>query len=606
MRIKLASLFTAAATLILGIGAPGPAIGDDDAGQNPLPTEQRSYQKFERFSVSPIDGKRTFYTYGITATSGFVNPVPYLLNRTQKKFCPTLDAVCYTAGDDLDVLGYLPQCSASNQAPCIAGVEASKGREGWVRGESLGFTNLTPKESDFDFLAPEIASSPEKVFLDKNTQVSWVGNGLVPAGATGALKMRFPGIENAAGTDTYAIKSVYDFQVRQAKGKYADFFTNVIPYVEGALSYADTSVTVLWHAKGSPDAMWPGQRGATGDGTKFAWSEHGKLGYAAAFPQNTRFRVTLQLPNEIGGWLHGRINDPQIQLSPINDTVSRLTVEAAPAMVPVTSAWEPIYDNGAFNPLANWLSPELKQRIIEDDAAGRFGATGPMWEPRPGAMEEFKRHQKMLGDRAKGQASVWSIAAIGDAPAPSTCLGKPGIFHGLVTTDAMVYQPGVPEFKGGFLSYQVGGVHRNWKNEVIQGSYDLVLRSASARCLYGFSSAPISATISVVNDAGENIVASTLVSEKDGWLKLSARGFTFSEKTIKVRLTQAKPAVSTTIVCSKGKVQRVISAVNPTCPSGFILQNPKAVVSITCIKGNQTKVVKGPRPVCPKGFTRKK
>ena len=554
--------------ILAGFGF-GPAFGDDDHGQNPLKQEQRSYQKYERFSVSPLDGSRTFYTYGITATSGFVNPVPHLLNRTQKQFCPTLEPSCYSVGDDVDVLGYLPVCTKSDQAPCIAGVEAKQGESQWVKGESLGYVDLTPKDSDFDFLAREIIEYPERVFLDENRVVSWTGNDSIPASATGALKVRFPGVTNAAGTDTFAIKSVYDFQVRKSKGTYSDFFTNVVPYFEGELSYADTSVTVLWHAAGDPQAMWPGQRGSTGDGTRFAWSEHGRLGYAAAFNDSVRFRVVLQLPNEIGGWLHGRINDPVIELSPISRTASRLTVEAAPARVPITSGWEPIYADGKFSSFASWLSPEQRRRIIEGDAAGRFGATGPMWEPRPGAMDEFNRHLRLLGNRAKGQASVWSVAAISDAPAPSTCLGKPGVFHGLVTTDSMVYQAGIPEFRGGFLSYQVGGVHRNWKNEVITGNYDLVLRSESARCLYGFSSAPISATVSVVNNQGESFVATTVVSERNGWLKLAARGFTFSEKTIRVRLTQARQTNPVTITCVKGKQTRVVKAVRPSCPKGF-------------------------------------
>jgi hypothetical protein len=81
----------------------------------------------------------------------------------------------------------------------------------------------------------------------------------------------------------------------------------------------------------------------------------------------------------------------------------------------------------------------------------------------------------------------------------------------------------------------------------IQGSYDLVIRSETARCLYRFSNAPLSATISVTGGAERN-VATTVVSEKNGWLKLAAYGFTFSDKTIKVKITKkavkpkAKPA----------------------------------------------------------------
>jgi hypothetical protein len=85
------------------------------------------------------------------------------------------------------------------------------------------------------------------------------------------------------------------------------------------------------------------------------------------------------------------------------------------------------------------------------------------------------------------------------------------------------------------------------------GTYDLVMRSDVARCVYGFSKAPVSATIQVVGSGGEEKVATTIVSEKNGWLKLAAYGFTFSEKEIRVTLDQVKVAVPKTINLSQFK-----------------------------------------------------
>jgi hypothetical protein len=229
-------------------------------------------------------------------------------------------------------------------------------------------------------------------------------------------------------------------------------------------------------------------------------------------------------------------------------------------------------------------------------------------------MGEFTRHLSMLSDRAKGQASVWSFGSINDVPVSSTCLGRPGTFHGLVTTDSMVYQPGVPSFRDGFLNYQVGGVHRNWKGELIRGSYDLVLRSESARCLYGFSSAPISATISVLNDNGEATVATTQVSERDGWLKLTARGFSFSKKTIAVKLSQAgasttnpiqaqpRPGVTKSITCFGRNTSRIVTAVRPVCPAGFTTRAPAKTREIICVKGKTVARITAVNPRCPAGF----
>jgi hypothetical protein len=64
---------------------------------------------------------------------------------------------------------------------------------------------------------------------------------------------------------------------------------------------------------------------------------------------------------------------------------------------------------------------------------------------------------------------------------------------------------------------------------------------------------------------------------------MKAAGFTFSEKQIKVKITQEPSASATpapvapvtvakkksTITCVKGKTTKKVSAVTPKCPAGF-------------------------------------
>jgi hypothetical protein len=118
-----------------------------------------------------------------------------------------------------------------------------------------------------------------------------------------------------------------------------------------------------------------------------------------------------------------------------------------------------------------------------------------------------------------------------------------------------------------------------------KGSYDLVIKSDVARCIYGFSSAPISATISVISSDGTAQVATTLVREKDGWLTLSAKNFTFSSPTVKVSLTQASSQAS-----------KPTPAATPASPKR---------ISIVCGKGSKIKLVEGVKPVCPSGWKKK-
>jgi hypothetical protein len=112
------------------------------------------------------------------------------------------------------------------------------------------------------------------------------------------------------------------------------------------------------------------------------------------------------------------------------------------------------------------------------------------------------------------------------------------------------------------------------------------MRSDVARCVYGFSKAPINATISITSDDGTPQVATTVIGERNGWLYLQAKNFEFSAPIIKAKLTQevvveptptptatptVKPVVAkkTTITCVKGKTTKKVTAVKPKCPTGF-------------------------------------
>ena len=74
---------------------------------------------------------------------------------------------------------------------------------------------------------------------------------------------------------------------------------------------------------------------------------------------------------------------------------------------------------------------------------------------------------------------------------------------------------------------------------------------------------------------GEKKVATTVVNEKNGWLKLAAYGFTFSSPTISVKLSQGKSASvakKTTITCvnvENTKLTKKVTAASPKCPLGY-------------------------------------
>jgi hypothetical protein len=132
----------------------------------------------------------------------------------------------------------------------------------------------------------------------------------------------------------------------------------------------------------------------------------------------------------------------------------------------------------------------------------------------------------------------------------------------------------------------------------------LVLKSDVARCIYGFSKAPIKAEISITTQDGAKKVATTVVNESNGWLNLSARGFTFSSPTIQVKLTQEAPAPVPT------PTPTVVATPEPTpvevaAPAPILKPVAAKKMTITCVKGKATKKVTAVKPKCPAGYKKK-
>jgi hypothetical protein len=142
-----------------------------------------------------------------------------------------------------------------------------------------------------------------------------------------------------------------------------------------------------------------------------------------------------------------------------------------------------------------------------------------------------------------------------------------------------------------------------------QGSYNLVMRSSAARCLYKFSSAPVQAVVEVINPNGTNQIAATTLTESDGWLRLSASGFTFSSPTLKFKLTQSEVLASqsptpTPTPKPDPSVSPVSSPTPSASPSASSIQ-AESKSTIVCIKGKVTKKLTAVAPKCPTGYKKK-
>jgi hypothetical protein len=246
------------------------------------------------------------------------------------------------------------------------------------------------------------------------------------------------------------------------------------------------------------------------------------------FSEETEVQVTLRISDEITGWLKGRLTKPEISSTTVTPGVMRYQISGEPVEVPLFGGKlpksHPFFNNA--DGMTTIGSPNGIFNTLRADS--------------PTGIELVSTFADAVNDTAAATRTIWSIGTIStNAGNLSKCTEKSGEFVGLVTTNAMAFDGGVPEFENGTLKYNIAGLHYlpNGKTEAL-GTYDLAIKSDVARCLYGYGSAPMSATISVVGSDEEQKVAVTQVRERSGWLTLAASGFTYSANEVRAVITQ--------------------------------------------------------------------
>ena len=452
---------------------------------------------------------------------------------------PTEDASCSleTSGSYLYSNSVLPACANDAQMDCVEGLSFGK-----VDGE-LTKASLIRETAGQTY--PALAAPLN-----------------LPAGGTVSI-WDAPGLPNAAGTTKYAVQVNAESGMSAGSGGFHTFAlsASIIPISDRSGSAYKTAKLV---SSKRPD----GKAGI--DGWEFttgcAVTEDNYCAVTEDFAPNSKFSLSIRASNEITGWFKGRIQKPNVAIEKFSAQNNRITMAAEPVTVARLAALVTAVNTTDHG-------KEILSRSMRSGRAGMFEGetlrnTRPDMNDSLDWVEEFR---KAANDTAAGTSTLWNFATLAGGAENDPCFEDKTRVIGVVTTNATALAVGAPEFANNVLDYKVAGLHYAPDGKTLnEGTYDLIMRSDVARCLYGFTKAPISAKISVVGEGGENKVATTVVSEKNGWLKMAAYGFTFSSPTISVKLTQAKAsAKKTTITCAKGKLTKKITAVGPKCPAGY-------------------------------------
>ena len=427
----------------------------------------------------------------------------------------------------------LPVCKAANQENCVARLVIQRA------GESAVEAKFVRNVDGIKF-----GALPELGLYEASTISLWDA----------------PGAPSAGGKTTYAVnvRTRLHYDRGAAKFRTDDMTAIVMPYrvIDG--QYSLHHPYTVQNAKGTKN---PGVA-IDGIAQECVWNDAGHCGVLQNFAKGTKVHLETRISNEVGGWFKGRMARPNIAIARFSATANTITVESESVDVPR---------------LQVTVSKESAPANVETLFV-KSGVMGPLWGGWAAfadghgdfAFDYLNAFKSSAKDTAAGVSNLWSFGTV-QGGAGSPCLADTDKVLGIVTTNSTIFDGSAPAFERGSLKYRVGGLHYLPDgSSLTEGTYDLVMRSETARCLYGFSKAPISATISVVSDQGENKVATTVVNELDGWLHLAAYGFTYSSPTISVKITQAKaPAIRTTITCAKGKLTKKVTGLAPKCPAGY-------------------------------------
>lgn len=482
-----------------------------------------------------------WYEDVLRSGNGISTITAYGNNNTTFAICESLTDPKCSGMTTISAEILLPVCSGATYRYCIEGVSVGSSSE-----------SLTPGTFVRNVQGEKI---PEDM---KNN---------LPAGGTTSI-WQVKGQQHTGGNENYSVAARLRYQMNKGQLRLIGFEASVVPFREVSGPGYQLMQMKIVNFSGRDQLVHYWHVG------NCIWQEPGLCGVATRWTENSVASISMRVPNNVTGWLHGRLEDPKISVTKIDAMTNHLSVTAKPVTV----------QGSAPKVNVNEITPELMKVITRDGKEPLRKDSGYVWQMEPAYynFDWFNAWLPYTKDKADGFTDYWnfkSIAGNFSNGIEAKCLSSTERLIGLVTTNSLWYSGNPPAFTDSELNYKVAALHFNPDGvTTFKGSYDLVLDSAAARCLYGYSNAPIQASLSIISSSGENQVATTTLTENGGWLRLSAKGFTFSSPTIKVKFTQelAKPVVAApitpkllTIACKKGKVIKKVSAIKPVCPSGY-------------------------------------
>jgi hypothetical protein len=501
----------------------------------------------------------------------------------QGMVCSGVDDPACSSQQSTTFIAFLPQCATTIQEDCVEGFSAIKPDGTEVQGK---FGSFFPKQTE-----PVFKGDPDKGVPNAWQPSIWTFDGVTHKGGNEFLL--------APEVVVYAHKTsrLYEYQ---------QLMVNIYPISRVATTEKQNLYT-------NRDGKKQGGRIRT-DACPL-WLGELECATPWAFPDQYRFKVIVRTSAPMSGWVHGRLDKPDVTVESFGakksfgQTGMRVSITAGASKVPVFSIWKRFTDlptsfrkflNDLDSPQKGVLYPPAGVTNWQDVWNGegvapytRLSVEHDLDNFNSSTFDEFTQWLGVSDNKAIANKSQWAYYTnnFDEDTAQrgiNKCTNTGASIAGIVTTNATMYIANPPIFNTvtQTLDYKVSSPHFDRNGVPNIGTYDLIINSEVARCIYGFTAAPVQASVSIINADGTTQVATSVLRESNGWLHLNAAGFGYSAPTIKVKLSQDAPKAEasptpipaetpktapakTTITCVKGKAIKKVTAVKPTCPSGY-------------------------------------
>ena len=252
------------------------------------------------------------------------------------------------------------------------------------------------------------------------------------------------------------------------------------------------------------------------------------------FQDQTAFTVKVRLPDVVSGWFQARMENGVIGSTSLSG--NRTVYDFSGTVTPVIVAGGVV----RFSDLAS----DFFDTTYRGSNLGRTnGMTlGPI-NPGDGTRSLFEYNQWLpyLGETALTTVSQWNVRSSG-WPIPNACFSSLKGVSGFLATNAAAYigLPPTWDSNTGSLDYKVAAPHYDENGQVNVGTYTLSMPVAAAKCLYESALLPPTVDVTVGTEGAAPDFATTLgLTETNGWLNFSVKGFHYSSPTIKVKLGKA-------------------------------------------------------------------